>query len=168
MTTDAIAHPKRPTLSRSVDPSPPALVEVLAAIQTKPADDPPSTSVSDPSPCRFVHQPADAATVLWNQVGEAEWHAAPAAIEATPRELCPRVFCDPPSPLAIGVHHTLFALLAGEFAQADIARFLREWVRESAYRDALAAPGAMRLDLDGIRCGLVAQDSTERTSAGEP
>jgi hypothetical protein len=167
MTTDAIAHPKRPTLSRSVDPSP-ALVEVLAPIRTKPADDPPPTSVSDPSPCRFVHQPPDAATVLWNQVREAEWHAAPAAIEATLRELCPRVQCTPPTPLAVGIHHILFALLAREFAQANISRFLRGWVRQSAYRDALAAPGAKRLDPDGVPCGLVAQDSAERTSAGAP
>lgn len=97
---------------------------------------------------RHQHVPADAETLAWNQAREAEWHAAPAKLEATLRELAPAVFNDCPPPLAIGTGDTLIALLAGEFDAAAISRFLRDWVRRPAYLAALAR-GDDRRDLDG-------------------
>ena len=70
------------------------------------------------------HVPADAETLAWNRAREAEWHAAPATLEAMLRELAPAVFNDFPPPLAIGVDVALIALLAGEFEAEVIGRFL--------------------------------------------
>ena len=60
-----------------------------------------------PPPTPPLHQRADAETIAWNQERDREWLAAPAAVEAALRELCPLAFCHPPRPLAIGIHQPL-------------------------------------------------------------
>lgn len=104
------------------------------------------------------HREADEETRAHNQRKEREWLEAPERLEALLRELAPAVFCDPPRPLAIGIHETLIELLAGEFDAVTIRRFLLIWTRQSAYREALvaaAAVGGPRYDLDGVPCGVV-------------
>jgi sRNA-binding protein len=94
------------------------------------------------------HVPADAETLDWNRAREAEWHAAPAALEALLRELAPLVFNDSPPPLAIGIDAALIAVLADEFGAEVISRFLADWTRRPAYLAAVAR-GEVRRDLDG-------------------
>jgi hypothetical protein len=108
------------------------------------------------------HALADAETLAWNRAREAEWHAAPAALEALLRELAPVVFNDQPPPLAIGVDVALVALLAGEFEASVITRFLADWTRRPAYLAAVAR-GDVRRDLDGCPAG--APDDAARTFA---
>jgi hypothetical protein len=108
------------------------------------------------------HVPADAETLAWNRAREAEWHAAPAALEAMLRELAPAVFNDAPPPLAIGVGAVLIALLAGEFEAGMVSRFLADWTRRRAYLEALAR-GDVRRDLDG--CPTDAPDAAACTFA---
>jgi hypothetical protein len=114
------------------------------------------------APAHHQHVPADAETLAWNRAREAEWHAAPAAIEAMLRQLAPAVFNDQPPPLAIGIDVALGTLLAGEFDAVMIARFLRDWVRRPPYLAALAR-GDARRDLDGCPAG--APDDNARTFA---
>jgi hypothetical protein len=95
-----------------------------------------------------LHVPADAETIAWNRAREAEWHGAPAALEALLRELAPLVFNDCPPPLAIGIDVALTTLLAGEFEAEVVGRFLRNWTRRPAYLTAVAR-GDVRRDLDG-------------------
>ena len=97
---------------------------------------------------RGLQPAAEAETLAWNQAREAEWHAAPAALEAMLRDLAPAVFNDCPPPLAIGIDAALIALLAGEFEAAVIARLLADWTRRPAYLAAVAR-GDVRRDLDG-------------------
>jgi hypothetical protein len=108
------------------------------------------------------HIPADAETPAWNRVREAEWLAAPVALEALLCELAPAVFNDQPPSLAIGIDAALVALLAGEFDAVVIARFLRDWVRRPEYLAALSR-GDVRRDLDGHPAG--APDDRARTFA---
>ena len=108
------------------------------------------------------HAPADAETLAWNRAREAEWHAAPAALEALLRELAPAVFNDQTPPLAVGIDVALIALLTGEFEASVIARFLADWTRRSAYL-AVVARGDVRRDLDGCPAG--APDDAARTFA---
>jgi hypothetical protein len=106
------------------------------------------------------HIPADAATLAWNKAREAEWHAAPAALEAMLRELVPAVFNDQPPPLAIGVDGALTALLAGEFEAAVIGRFLADWTRRTLYLEAVAR-GDVRRDLDGCPTDVPADSARD-------
>jgi sRNA-binding protein len=106
------------------------------------------------------HVPADAETLAWNRAREAEWHAAPAALEAMLRELAPLVFNDCPPPLAIGVDIALIALLAGEFEAEVVGRFLAGWTRRPAYLEALAR-GDVRRDLDGCPTGAPEDSARE-------
>jgi sRNA-binding protein len=59
----------------------------------------------------------------------------------------------------IGIHGPLIELLAGEFDPAIVRTFLRNWVRQSAYREAIAR-GGPRYDLDGLPCGEVSAFET--------
>jgi hypothetical protein len=111
---------------------------------------------------RSRHVPADAETLAWNRAREAEWHAAPAALEVLLRELAPAVFNDCPPPLAIGIGITLVALLADEFDARTIGRFLRDWVHRPPYLEAVAR-GDVRRDLDG--CPTDAPEATARAFA---
>jgi hypothetical protein len=108
----------------------------------------PSPGGAQATPTHHEHVPPDAETLAWNRQREAEWHAAPAALEAMLRELAPTVFNDQPPPLAIGIDAALTALLAGEFDTVAIGRLLRDWVRRPPYLEALAR-GDIRRDLDG-------------------
>jgi len=118
---------------------------------------PPEPGLQAPPPDGAHHQhvPADAETLAWNRAREAEWYAAPAALEALLRELAPAVFNDRAPPLAIGIDGALIALLAGEFDAPVIARFLADWTRRPAYLEAVAR-GEVRRDLDG--CPTAAPD----------
>jgi hypothetical protein len=118
------------------------------------------TSPATPAQHRYV--PANAETLAWNRAREAEWHAAPAALEAMLRELAPTVFNDQPPPLAVGIDAALVALLAGEFDAVAIGRFLRDWVRRAPYLEAVAR-GDERRDLDGCPAGV--PDANARTFA---
>jgi hypothetical protein len=118
-------------------------------------------ALTAPAP-RYQHAPADAETLAWNLAREAEWHAAPAALEALLRELAPAVFNDRPPPLAIGIDAALVDLLTGEFDASVIARFLRDWVRRPPYLEALAR-GEGRRDLDGCPAGT--PEASARTFA---
>jgi hypothetical protein len=121
----------------------------------------------------IVHRRAAPEVVAENQRLEALWHAkrdaeraaaeaADAEMEALLRDLAPKAFADPPSPLAIGIYGPLAELLDGEFDGAAIARFLRLWTRRPAYLRAVAA-GEMRLDLDGHP--TVAPEQSHRNGA---
>jgi hypothetical protein len=114
------------------------------------------------SSARYQHVQADAETLAWNQAREAEWHAAPWALEAVLRELAPAVFNDQQPPLAIGIDVALITLLAGEFDASVVTRFLRDWTRRPAYLAAVAR-GDLRRDLDGCPAG--APDDRARTFA---
>lgn len=116
-------------------------------------------------PPPFVHRPAYPETIAWNRARDAEWEAEQeligtikvqtmAAIEALVRDLCPTTFCRPPVPLAIGIHHALYELLAGDFEPIQVCRFLRSWPRQSVYQETLIE-GAARVDLNGQRIGVV-------------
>jgi hypothetical protein len=119
-----------------------------------------------PPPVHFVHQPADAATITHSQWLEVEWHAGLQAIETQLRESCPVAFCDAPRPLAIGIHHAWFELLAGKFDQVAVKRFLKGLVSCDKYR-AAAAPSAVRVDLDSSACGVVTEGE-RRSREGAP
>jgi ProQ/FINO family len=106
------------------------------------------------------HVPADAETLAWNRTREAEWHAAPTALEAMLRELAPAVFNDQPPPLAIGIDVALIALLAGEFEADVVSRFLRDWVHRPTYLAAVAR-GDVRRDLDGCPIDVPADSARE-------
>lgn len=127
----------RLTLSRPLDRLTAERLEQAGIVQAQQIDN-----------AHHRHVPADAATLAWNRAREAEWHAAPAALEATLRALAPAVFNDFPPPLAIGIDGALAALLADEFDAAVIGRFLADWTRRPAYLEAMAR-GAVRRDLDG-------------------
>jgi hypothetical protein len=108
------------------------------------------------------HVLADADTLAWNRAREAEWHDAPAKLEALLRELAPAAFNDCPPPLAVGIDGALIALLTGEFEAEVVSRFLRDWTRRPAYLAAVAR-GEVRRDLDG--CPTEAPDDHARTFA---
>jgi ProQ/FINO family len=171
-----MSTPSRPTLtlSRPLDRLAAERLELAGAVQALPPDDtdaPPiiADAATPPPPIpadRAYHRRtfADAETVAWNRAREAEWHDAPAKLEALLRELAPLVFNDRPPPLAIGVHLDLAALLADEVKPSTIARFLHDWVRRPAYLGAVAS-GALRRDLDGHPTD--APDDAARLSAAK-
>lgn len=108
---------------------------------------------------RFIHRRASPEVIAENQRLEALWHeerdarraaddAAFAGLDTLLRDLAPKVFCSPPKPLAIGIHHELIELLAGDVEALTIGRFLGRWVRHVDYLRAVAA-GEMRVDLNG-------------------
>jgi ProQ/FINO family len=115
-----------------------------------------------PPPTPIQHAPADPETVAWNRLREQQWLSAPARLETLLRELAPTVFSDEPTPLCIGIHQALIELLAGEFDQRTINRFLRGWTRRPAYLQALAA-GTVRVDLNG--CPTTAPTDADREFA---
>ncbi len=85
-----------------------------------------------------MYAPADAETRAWNQAREAQWHAELARVEARLHELAPSLFNGAaPVPLAIGIHTKLVELLADEFDDTTISRFLRNWTGRPAYLAAL-------------------------------
>jgi hypothetical protein len=127
----------RLTLSRPFDRLTTARLEQAGVVQAQQADN-----------AHYRHVPADAETLAWNRAREADWHAAPAALEATLRELAPLAFKDCPPPLAIGIDDALIGLLVDEFDAEVVSRFLRDWVRRPAYLAAVAR-GDVRRDLDG-------------------
>lgn len=98
----------------------------------------------------------DPDTIAWNQRREVDWHASIAAVEAILRELAPSVFNGQPVPLKIGIYYDINSLLAGEFDEPTIRRFLKMWVWRPAYRDAIAH-GGPRFDLDGQPAGVVTE-----------
>jgi hypothetical protein len=151
----------------------------MATLTLRKPDTPPASDAAprpDPGPPkRMVHQPADPATIAWNQAREAAWHAEQAAelsatnaaliaLDRLLRDLCPAVFCDPPVPLAIGIRLVLVELLAGEVDAATIAVFLRRWTGRPAYWAALAA-GEMRRDLDGQPAGEPTPEQRKHAAA---
>ena len=91
---------------------------------------------------------------------EAEWHAAPAKLEAALREPAPAAFNNYPAPLSIGVGVALIALLDGEFDAALIGRFLADWTRRPRYLEAVAR-GDVRRDLDGCPTDVPADSARE-------
>jgi hypothetical protein len=71
------------------------------------------------------------------------------------RSLSP-VFRSPLVPLAIGIHSAIIDLTRGDFTTRDVARALRLWCGQRAYRAALIA-GAPRHDLTGTVVGEVTE-----------
>lgn len=53
-----------------------------------------------------------------------------------------------PVPLAIGIHRAIRAVLP-ELPSQRLCRALRHWTGKGSYQKALAAPGAVRVDLEG-------------------
>jgi hypothetical protein len=149
------------TLSRPLDRLTTERLEQLGVGQA-PLE--PELQAPPPDGAHHQHVPADASTLAWNRAREAEWHAAPAALEAMLRELAPAVFNDSPPPLAIGTGAVLVALLAGEFEAGMVSRFLADWTRRRAYLEALAR-GDVRRDLDG--CPTDVPDEDARVFAAE-
>ena len=139
------------TLSRPLERLTTERLEQVGVVQAHQADN-----------VHHRHIPADAETLAWNRSREAEWHAAPAKLEATLRELAPAVFNNCPPPLAVGIDGALIALLAGEFEAEVVSRFLRDWVHRPAYLTAVAR-GDVRRDLDG--CPTGAPEAAARTFA---
>jgi hypothetical protein len=138
-------------------------VPALRRIARSVVVDRPTTERPEPADnAHHRHIPADAETLAWNRAREAQWHAAPSALEATLRELAPAVFNDCPPPLAVGIDGALIALVAGEFEAEVVGRFLRDWVHRPAYLAAVAR-GDVRRDLDG--CPTEAPDAVARTFA---
>jgi hypothetical protein len=135
---DHVATGQTLTLSRPLDPLITERLERAGVVPVQP----------QASSARYQHISADTETLAWNRARDAEWHAAPAKLEALLRELAPAVFSDQPPPLAIGIDAALIALLAGEVDALTIGRFLRDWTRRTAYLESVAR-GDVRRDLDG-------------------
>jgi hypothetical protein len=144
---------------RRQPPAPPQHVQAEAATRRWNAEREAEWEAAHPPAVPMQHRPADPETAEWNRLREQQWHAAPAKLEATLRDLIPAVFNDCPPPLAVGIHHTLIALLDGEFAQRTIRQFLHDWTKRPAYLAALAR-GDVRRDLDG--CPTTLPSDTDR------
>jgi hypothetical protein len=83
------------------------------------------------------------------------------------RELSPALFATtPPPPMAIGVSAAIAARLELDAdGLRDLGYVMKHHVYRPSYQKALAAEGAVRLDLDGRPAGLVTQD--ERAKAAK-
>jgi sRNA-binding protein len=68
------------------------------------------------------------------------------------RGCCPEAFCEPPSPLAIGIHTQVIDLVGEGYAKKDIAWVLRWWCSRPDYLGALSR-GEPRRNLDGSIAG---------------
>jgi hypothetical protein len=80
------------------------------------------------------------------------------------RRAFPRVFREPPVPLAIGTGRAVVELLADDFAAVDIRRALTIWTSQSSYLSALAA-GGPRFDLFGEPAGEVSAEHQRLAAA---
>jgi sRNA-binding protein len=70
-------------------------------------------------------------------------------------------FADP-VPLAIGTRQEIVDLFAGDYRPTEIGHALRMWCGQTAYLQALAADGAMRVRLDGTQSEPVAPEHQEQ------
>jgi hypothetical protein len=80
-------------------------------------------------------------------------------------EISPALFATHQSPpMAVGTYHALIERLGLDAGDAGVLkRIMKAHVHRPAYQAALAAPGSMRLDIDGRPAGEVSAD--ERTWA---
>ena len=137
------------------------------AAMTWPAAQPPPPTPMSPTPAetlplpkatrpaevkrpRFVHQPADAETIAWNQAHawpngwrrerrkKAHAEAVVDMLATRLRDMAPLVFGDEAVPLKVGIHHDIAADLTGAADKETIRRFLQRWTRRNGYLRAIA------------------------------
>jgi ProP effector len=76
-------------------------------------------------------------------------------LKALVRARWPEAFSDPPKPLAIGIDRAIARELGlGSARRKRLRGFFRRWCNHDRYLEAVAAPGAMRVGLDGNPVGL--------------
>jgi sRNA-binding protein len=79
------------------------------------------------------------------------------------RELSPALFAAiPPPPMAIGIHDVIVERLGLDpEGQADLRAVIAGHVHRIAYQKALAAEGAVRLDIDGMPADEVTEEQRQ-------
>jgi sRNA-binding protein len=71
-------------------------------------------------------------------------------------------FTDPPVPLAIGIGQEIIEQLAGVHRPSEISLAMRVWCGRTAYLEALAIDGAVRVWLDGTQSEPVSAEHQEQ------